>query len=83
MNSEFHKTMMGTKFYGHDVPRIVKALERIAEALEHSNKTPYEIMNPSEDEDEDEIEEPKSISDLVKSNYPYNGIWFNYRRRRI
>ena len=32
--SEFYQTLMGRKFYDADVPRIVKALERIATALE-------------------------------------------------
>jgi len=36
--SEFFKTMMGTKFYQSDVPRLVKALEKIAEELEKANK---------------------------------------------
>ena len=31
---EFFQTGMGHKFYDSDVPRIVKALERIAAALE-------------------------------------------------
>jgi len=33
--NEFHNTLMGRKFYEADVPRIVKALERIATALEN------------------------------------------------
>ena len=32
--SEFFKTIMGRKFYEADVPRLIKALERIANALE-------------------------------------------------
>jgi len=35
---EFHQTMMGRKFYEHDIPRMAKALERIANALEEQNK---------------------------------------------
>ena len=31
---ELHNTLMGRKFYEADVPRIAKALERIATALE-------------------------------------------------
>ncbi len=33
--SELHNTLMGRKFYESDIPRIVKALERIATALEN------------------------------------------------
>ena len=36
--SEFYQTLMGRKFYDADVPRIVKALERIATVLENQNK---------------------------------------------
>ena len=36
--AELHETMMGNKFYSHDVPSIAKALERIADALEEQNK---------------------------------------------
>ena len=31
---ELHNTLMGRKFYEADIPRIAKALERIATALE-------------------------------------------------
>lgn len=34
---EFFQTGMGQKFFEGTVPRIVKALERIADALEESN----------------------------------------------
>jgi len=34
MSDEFFRTMMGRKFYESDVPRVAKALERIADALE-------------------------------------------------
>lgn len=33
---EFFQTLMGKRFYEGDVPRIIKALERIADALEKS-----------------------------------------------
>lgn len=32
--NDFHATIMGRKFYEGDIPRIVKALERIAYAIE-------------------------------------------------
>ena len=35
---EFYQTMMGRKFYEYDVPRIMKALERIALAMERQNE---------------------------------------------
>jgi len=34
MGAELHETMMGQKFYNHDIPQIVKALNRIADALD-------------------------------------------------
>lgn len=36
---EFFQTGMGQKFFEGTVPRIVKALERIADALEKQNET--------------------------------------------
>ena len=44
--SEFYQTLMGRKFYDADVPRIVKALERIATALE--NQVDIEEMKQME-----------------------------------
>ncbi len=38
--SEFFKTLMGRKFYEADVPRIARALERIADALEKTGRPP-------------------------------------------
>ena len=35
---EFHETRRGQIFYDHQVPRIVKALERLADAVEESNR---------------------------------------------
>lgn len=43
MSVEFFQTVMGHKFYEGDVPRIAKALERIATALEG--------LNPKESEE--------------------------------
>lgn len=31
---EFHETKMGYNFYNRDVPKFIKAVERIADALE-------------------------------------------------
>ena len=31
-----------------DISRVIKALERIADALEYANKTPYEKINENE-----------------------------------
>ena len=36
---ELHNTLMGRKFYEADIPRIAKALERIAIALENQELT--------------------------------------------
>lgn len=37
---EFFQTIMGRKFYEADVPRAIKALERVASALEKQNVAP-------------------------------------------
>lgn len=36
--NDFFKTMMGQKFYTADVPRLIKALEKIGNELESQNK---------------------------------------------
>lgn len=35
--TELHNTMMGRKLFESDIPKIAKALERIADALEKQN----------------------------------------------
>ena len=36
--SAFYETPMGRKFFESQVPKMIKALERIADALEKSNE---------------------------------------------
>lgn len=38
MGPKFFQTVMGKRFYESDVPRLVKALERIAKALERTDE---------------------------------------------
>lgn len=37
---QFHETMYGQSFFTNQLPRLIKALERIATALEEQNKPP-------------------------------------------
>jgi len=39
----FFQTMMGRKFYEHDVPQVANSLKRIADALEKTNKNNEEL----------------------------------------
>ena len=48
MAVEFFNTMMGKKYYEHDVPQITKALNRIADALENQNQS-KEMVNGGAD----------------------------------
>jgi hypothetical protein len=52
---EFFQTIMGRKFYEADVPRALKALERIAAALERIAAEEY----PVEVEEEESTPEQK------------------------
>ena len=36
--ADFHNTIMGKKFYQHDVPELVQQLTRIADALQADKK---------------------------------------------
>ena len=38
MMAQFHETMYGKRFFDSQLPALIKALERIAKALEESNK---------------------------------------------
>ncbi|UCC72021.1 MAG: hypothetical protein JSV86_16885 [Gemmatimonadota bacterium] len=50
MSIEFWQTRMGHKFYQADVPRIAKALERIADALERGAVMPSDAQDDSSQE---------------------------------
>lgn len=34
---EFHKTLMGKKFYDADLPKLIQSINRLADALEKNN----------------------------------------------
>jgi hypothetical protein len=55
---EFHETKMGAAFYQGTMPRIARALERIADALE---KDKVEEERPDVYPDWQEIEKVKKI----------------------
>jgi len=38
--TQFFQTLMGRKFFEADVPRLVRAVERIADALEQLSQQP-------------------------------------------
>jgi hypothetical protein len=48
---EFYQTMMGRKYYESDIPRQIKAMERLAKALEKQNELAEaaEQSSPGED----------------------------------
>lgn len=55
MNIPFHSTGMGRKFYELDVPRLIRALEKIGKELEHvrdplAKETPEEHPEKVNDE---------------------------------
>jgi hypothetical protein len=37
MIADFHKTIMGKKFYEGDLPSLIKSINRLSEALEAQN----------------------------------------------
>jgi hypothetical protein len=46
----FHTTVMGQTFFGVHVPRAIRALERIADALERANAKPETEPEPKADD---------------------------------
>ena len=45
---QFHETELGRRFFGSQLPKIIKALERIADALEEQSK-PIIVEEKEED----------------------------------
>lgn len=48
MGPEFFQTMMGQRYYEGTMPRIAKALERIADQLEKGNADVLKNVKPTE-----------------------------------
>jgi hypothetical protein len=62
--AQFFETVMGHKFYGADVPRALKALERIADALEKLEARPAPEQEMTSAASENEIEARSIASQL-------------------
>ncbi len=50
MGPEFFQTQMGRKFYEHDFPALIKAVNRLADAMEESNRISEERTKESRGE---------------------------------
>ena len=50
MTGDFHKTLMGKKFYEGDLPGLIKSLNRLSEALEESNVINEKLLKESKKE---------------------------------
>lgn len=48
--AQFHETVMGHRFYEADIPRMVKALERLAAAVERLEAAARAPVEPAETE---------------------------------
>lgn len=55
---EFHKTVMGNRFYEGTMPRLVKAMERLADQIERLNEN-LEKENVILELLEDKVDEEK------------------------
>jgi hypothetical protein len=44
MTNDFHKTIMGQKFYNSDLPELIKTLSRLVEAVEHKNELTEKML---------------------------------------
>ena len=47
---DFHETQMGHKFFVHDVPKAIKSIDRLADALETNNQLLKDNKKSSEQE---------------------------------
>ena len=44
MGPEFFQTRMGQKFFEGDIPRMIDAINRLAEAVEENNRLQKEVI---------------------------------------
>jgi transposase-like protein len=65
---EFFQTRLGHKFYEADVPRLITAMERIANALEKAEARAAAITEKDELEEGDRC--PKCMTDNVANEGP-------------
>ena len=45
--SEFHKTLMGQKYYNNDLPALIKSITRLCEAMEAQNDINEKLLKES------------------------------------
>lgn len=45
--SEFHKTLMGQKYYNSDLPALIKSITRLCEAMEAQNDINEKLLKES------------------------------------
>lgn len=50
MSADFHKTIMGKKFYENDLPTLIKSITRLSEALETQNAINEKLLKESKRE---------------------------------
>lgn len=48
---QFHETIRGKRFFDGQLPALIKALERIADALEKQNESKMKVRRISDYED--------------------------------
>lgn len=44
MTNDFHKTIMGQKFYSSDLPELIRTLSRLTEAVEYKNELTEKML---------------------------------------
>lgn len=50
MTGDFHKTLIGKKFYENDLPTLIKSITRLCEALETQNDINEKLLKESKKE---------------------------------
>lgn len=44
MGMQFHESVRGARFFDHDVPKLIKSITRLADAIEESNRLQQEAL---------------------------------------
>ena len=70
--ANFHDTVMGSRFYQHDIPQLIKNIGRLADAAEKANEIASKATNiPTSSE---ESYGYKRFKDILASNISIDAI---------
>lgn len=64
---QFHETRMGNNFFTGQLPQLIKALNRVADAMEKANETKPEVKT-------EETDEYKKFKEIIAENISVDSL---------